>query len=507
MDAQSLRLTWLDGDRTLGHCPLCPQVARFDYDGSRLRVRCFAGCEESAVLANLDVDAVIGELEAGAAVTPSTADPRLVRRATDGRARPSADTRARGNNGGRARRVVLTPASAIASEPLRWLWCSRLPLRGLSLIAGEPGLGKSTLTVELAAQVTRGRLDGDLYGEARDVLVATAEDHFASVVWGRLMAAGADMSRVHRVHVEDRDGEELLTLPDDVAEIEARCEELAASGRAVALVVVDPVTAFIGGGVDTHRDAAVRRVLAPLAGLAERQGLGVLGVAHLNKDSTAKLLARVGGSVAFGAAPRSVLAFARHPDDSDGEQGVERVIVHAKSNHGRYAPSLAARIEPREVSEVGEVSRLVIVGECDVGPRTSARAGVWTSPSVRQPRSGWPTSWRRVSGTRASRSRHEPSPPGTPKGHCSGQSGDSKSRTAVRASRPSRSGASQSRQPPLARLARLRLARLSEPAFQSRKRPTRRTVAPRPRIVARLWPSSPRSDGTGTRPTTRYPAG
>jgi len=270
---------------------------------------------------------------------------------------------------------VLTPASAIAPEPLRWLWCSRLPLRGLSLIAGEPGLGKSTLTVELAAQVTRGRLDGDLYGEARDVLVATAEDHFASVVWGRLMAAGADMSRVHRVHVEDRDGEELLTLPDDVAEIEARCEELAASGRAVALVVVDPVTAFIGGGVDTHRDAAVRRVLAPLAGLAERQGLAVAGVAHLNKDSTAKLLARVGGSVAFGAAPRSVLAFARHPDDSDGEQGVERVIVHAKSNHGRYAPSLAARIEPREVSEVGEVSRLVIVGECDVGPEDLGASG------------------------------------------------------------------------------------------------------------------------------------
>jgi len=144
------------------------------------------------VLANLDVDAVIGELEAGAAVTPSTADPRLVRRATDSRARPSADTRSSGNNGGRARHVVLTPASAIAPEPLRWLWRSRLPLRGLSLIAGEPGLGKSTLTVELAARVTRGDLEGDLRGDAREVLIATAEDHFASVVWGRLTAPGND---------------------------------------------------------------------------------------------------------------------------------------------------------------------------------------------------------------------------------------------------------------------------------------------------------------------------
>ena len=309
------------------------------------------------------------EIAAGlTAVNARRCDPPLpsssVRKIAAGAERwePAADSRPAG------RRVVLTAASSISPEPLRWLWRHRLPLRGLSLIAGEPGLGKSTLTVELAAAVTRGKLDGDLHGEPRDVLIASAEDHFPSVVWGRLMAAGADMARVHRLHVEDRDGEELLTLPDDVAEIEARCAELADAGRPVALVVVDPVAAFIGGGVDTHRDASVRRVLAPLAGLAERQHLAVSGVAHLTKDTAAKLLARVGGSVAFGAAPRSVLAFACDPDDEDGERGTKRVIVHAKSNHGRYAPSLAAQIEEREVPEVGEVSRLVIVGECEVVP-------------------------------------------------------------------------------------------------------------------------------------------
>ncbi len=266
-----------------------------------------------------------------------------------------------------SRRVILTPASAIVPERIRWLWRHRLPLRGLSLIAGEPGLGKSTLTAELAADVTRGRLDGDLHGKPADVLIATAEDHFASVVWGRLTAAGADMDRVHRVTVEERGAEELLTLPDDVAEVEQRCTELAGVGRPVGLAVVDPVAAFIGGGTDTHRDAAVRRVLAPLAGLAERQHLAAVAVAHLNKDVAGKLLARVGGSVAFGAAPRSVLAFARHPDDSDGDQGSERVIVHAKSNHGAYAPTLAARIEGREIEAVGSVSRLVITGECEIG--------------------------------------------------------------------------------------------------------------------------------------------
>jgi RecA-family ATPase len=268
---------------------------------------------------------------------------------------------------GRARRVILTPASEITPERLRWLWAQRVVLRGLSVIAGEPGLGKSTLTVELAADVTDGRLEGDLHGEPHDVLIATAEDHFASVVWGRLTAAGADMNRIHRITVEDRDGEDLLTIPDDVAQIEQRCAELAAAGRPVGLVVVDPVAAFIGGGTDTHRDAAVRRVLTPLAQLAERQHLAVLAVAHLNKDTAGKLLARVGGSIAFGAAPRSVLAFARHPEDPGGDQGIERVIVAAKSNHGQYAPSLAARIEGREVEAVGSVSRLVITGECEIG--------------------------------------------------------------------------------------------------------------------------------------------
>jgi len=253
-----------------------------------LAVKCFAECQEPAVLESLggDVGRILDELAPLATANGAV------------RARPT--TAAQQG----PRRVILTSASAITPEMMRWLWDRRLPLRGLSLIAGEPGLGKSTLTAELAANVTRGRLPGDLHAQPADVLIASAEDHFASVVWGRLTAAGADMDRVHRVAVEDRDGEELLTLPDDVAELESRCEELAADGRPVALIVVDPVAAFIGGGVDTHRDAAVRRVLAPLSGLAERQQLSVVGVAHLNKDTAGKLLSRVGGSVAFGAAPR-----------------------------------------------------------------------------------------------------------------------------------------------------------------------------------------------------------
>jgi hypothetical protein len=267
-----------------------------------------------------------------------------------------------------ARRVYLTPASRITPERVEWLWEGRVPRNSLTLLAGEPGLGKSTQTIELAARITRGELPGGLLGKPRDVLLASAEDHFAGVVAGRLRAANADLERVYRLDVADTDGEAMLTLPDDVGRIEAECSRLDVEGRPVALVVVDPITAFIPSNVDTHKDAAVRRVLSPLGRLAEAQGLAVVAVMHLNKDQSAKALSRVGGSVAFAAAARSALVFARHPDDPDGEQGAERVVVHAKSNYGTYAPTLGARIESSPVAGIGDVARLIVIGECpDIG--------------------------------------------------------------------------------------------------------------------------------------------
>lgn len=353
LDTAGLARTQLNGHHVF-LCPSCRFEATLtETDSGHVEVSCAKGCARGRI-----VDSLHSLVARGGTSSAGPEEPAADKNAAD----PSGTAQV----SPAGRRVVLTPASAITPERLRWLWQHRLPLRGLSIIAGEPGLGKSTLTVELAAQISRGKLDGEMRGKPRDVLVATAEDHFASVVWGRLTAAGADMDRVHHVHVEG-DGGEMLTLPDDVAGIEARCEELTAAGRPVGLVSVDPVAAFIASGVDTHRDAAVRRVLAPLSALAERQDLSVTGVAHLNKNDSAKLLARLGGSGAFGAAPRSVLVFARDPDDPDGDQGSLRVIVQVKSNHGRFAPTLQARIDGCDVAEVGELSRLTIIGETDIG--------------------------------------------------------------------------------------------------------------------------------------------
>ncbi|MCP9490363.1 MAG: AAA family ATPase [Solirubrobacteraceae bacterium MAG38_C4-C5] len=271
-----------------------------------------------------------------------------------------------------ARRVELTPATAIRSERLHWVWTGRMPRRSLVVVAGEKGLGKSLLTnARLPALVTRGDLDGELRGEPADVVIATAEDDWASVVKPRLAAHGADLARVHRVAAHDEAGTTLLTLPDDVPRLEKEIVALRAEGHAVAMLVVDPIGAFLAQSTDTHRDASVRRALAPLAAMAERLDLVVVVVAHLTKDESGRLINRVSGAGAFVNAARSVLAMARDPGDPDGEQGTERVLLHVGSNWGSYAATLAWRVEGRTVEvddgSTTDVGYLVDNGESTVG--------------------------------------------------------------------------------------------------------------------------------------------
>jgi hypothetical protein len=259
--------------------------------------------------------------------------------------------------------VTLTKASAVKPEVVQWAWQDRVPLRALTIIAGEPGLGKSTATIHLGAQISRGVLEGSLYGKPAPVLYVTLEDHLASVVRPRLEGAGADLDRVHFIRVTVEAREELVTLPFDIAAIEERAICIGAR-----LLVVDPIVATLDRSLDSHRDQSVRRALAPLAQFAERANLAVVGVMHLSKQQGTDLLNRVSGSVAFGAAARSVLVLAHYPEDPDGELGHNRVLVPAKANWGRYAPSLRCRIDTATVDTSNgpsEQSVLTIIGECD----------------------------------------------------------------------------------------------------------------------------------------------
>jgi len=263
------------------------------------------------------------------------------------------------------RRTVRTITAAdVRPEHVRWVWDGRIPSGAVSLLVGSPGLGKSQLTNRLAAEITRGTLPGDLHGEPRSVVLATAEDMLAPVVVPRLMAAGADLSRVHFVEVEESGAPDLLTFPRD---IQALAEATASHNP--ALIVVDPLVAYLDGKLDAHRDQDVRRAVAPLAQLAEDSGAAVAPTMHLNKGLSKDALTRTSGSIGFGAAARSVLLLGRDPSAEGG--GPRRVLVHAKCNVGPEQRTLACRVEGRELPgepEVGEISTsCVVLGEeCDV---------------------------------------------------------------------------------------------------------------------------------------------
>jgi RecA-family ATPase len=232
-----------------------------------------------------------------------------------------------------------------------WLWPERVPMNAITVLAGDPGLGKSLLTIRLAAKLTR----GDLMEHPVNVLMLSAEDSLAHTVRPRLEAAGADIGRVHFGSM-NRDGlDTSILLPSDVAELSRLVAE-----KDVGLVVIDPLMAHLGGAIDSWKDQTVRQALAPLHRMAEHTGTAVLVVAHLNKGQSTDPLQRLGGSIGIPAAARSVLLLGRDPDEPEDDR---RVLAHAKSNVCPLAPSLAfvieqvrlerSRVEAARIRELG----------------------------------------------------------------------------------------------------------------------------------------------------------
>jgi hypothetical protein len=219
-----------------------------------------------------------------------------------------------------------------------WLWAGRIPLGKLTILDGDPGLGKSVLTLDLAARVTRGLpmpAEERQPGEERDpagVVLLTAEDGLADTVRPRLDAAGADVARVLALDgIQEKGGARLPVLPQDAIFVREAVERMK-----TRLVVIDPITAYLGGDTNTHRDQDVRRALHPLAILAEQTGTAVVAVRHLNKAAGANPLYRGGGSIGIIGAARSGLLVAKDPDNPD-----RRVLASTKCNLAKMPASLA----------------------------------------------------------------------------------------------------------------------------------------------------------------------
>jgi hypothetical protein len=226
-----------------------------------------------------------------------------------------------------------TLMSDVAPEMLVWLWAGRIPLGKLTILDGDPDLGKSTLTLDLAARVTRNwKMPDDTPGVDGGVILLTAEDAAGDTIRPRLDAAGADPARVMILdRIPDGNATRLPILPNDISYLRDAIRSMRAK-----LVVVDPIMAFLAGEVNSHRDQDVRRALAPLAKLAEEEGCAIVVVRHLNKGDAVNPLHRGGGSIGIIGAARSGLLVTADPDNPD-----RRVLASTKCNLAKRPPSLA----------------------------------------------------------------------------------------------------------------------------------------------------------------------
>src|SRR5699024_6958457 len=151
----------------------------------------------------------------------------------------------------------------------------------LSIAAGREGTGKSSFGIWLAAQISNGQLGGNLHGTRHTVFYVAVEDSWKYTLAPRLIAAGADLSKIGRFDVINMHDEEItLSLPHDNNLLESAIRE-----HGAGLVVIDPLMSVIGERIDTHREREVRSALDPLARLADRTGAVLLGVAHFNKGA------------------------------------------------------------------------------------------------------------------------------------------------------------------------------------------------------------------------------
>jgi RecA/RadA recombinase len=220
----------------------------------------------------------------------------------------------------------------VVPEPVRWLWPGRLALGKLAILEGRPDEGKTTVAVDLAARTSTGApMPFETARRAPGgVVFLTAEDGLADTIRPRLEAAKADLTRIVAALPD-----ELPTLDDaGLAYIKTLVRQVDA-----ALVIIDPLMAFVPDALDTYRDHHARRLLRKLSALADETGAAVLVLRHVRKGAALNAKDAGGGSIGFTAAARVVLLAAGDPEDE-----TRKVLARVKGNLSAPFPSLGYRL-------------------------------------------------------------------------------------------------------------------------------------------------------------------
>jgi putative DNA primase/helicase len=242
--------------------------------------------------------------------------------------------------GSGAKGVNIVRGAGGAPQAVEWLWPGWLPRGKLTVLSGEKGAGKSTLTYHVLATITRGGTwpDGTL-APIGDVLIWSAEDDWFDTILPRLMAAGADLEHVYHVaNVTNEDGSERWFDPaQDMAGLLTEAQRI----PNLMATLIDPIVSAVAG--DSHKNAETRRGLQPLVDFAGARRAALIGITHFSKNTQGRSpIERLNGSLAFGAIARMVWGAVKSEDED-----APRRLVRIASNIGPMGDAYDYTLEQR----------------------------------------------------------------------------------------------------------------------------------------------------------------
>lgn len=244
----------------------------------------------------------------------------------------------------------ITWGHEITPQAVDWIWKGYLARGKGTLLTGLPGGGKSTTTIDIAARISKGAAwpDGGAAPKG-SVFILASEDAANDTILPRLMAAGANLNNVGfipRTVVTGKSGTRSFNLQEDLAKLAKAIR----SRDDATLVIIDPITAYMGKNVDSHKTADVRAVLDGVSMWAEDLGIAVLAITHPSKSVTSAMNAAT-GSQAFVAFFRLNFLASVHPEDIDKPPKDQRaVLAPIKINIGAKPPSLSYHIQGKTVT-------------------------------------------------------------------------------------------------------------------------------------------------------------
>lgn len=207
----------------------------------------------------------------------------------------------------------------VVSKEVEWLWYPYIPYGKITIVEGDPGEGKTTLVLKLAAALSRGLplpCDDDMEQKPIHIIYQTAEDGIDDTIKPRLEKVGADCSMIRVIDETEKE----LSMTDD------RLEQAIVETGA-RMVILDPIQAYIGAKVDMHRANEIRPVLKHLGMISEKYNCAIVLIGHMNKAAGSKSTYRGLGSIDIQATARSVLLVARLRDKPN-----IRIMAHDKSS-------------------------------------------------------------------------------------------------------------------------------------------------------------------------------